>query len=296
MHAQILTGDELGNLTGRITDAVIAVLADLASQVAEPALNDAAQALVVATRDQMIRTPVDPAPMMRAILRRDAVGRPLAADEQDEFGVALSPAIPDVPVAPLPVELDWESDADTASVADTTDEVAKPADTTVEDAPLEDAPLEDAPLEAGPVDEVPVGDSLADATAVDATAVQVAAADDAGAAQVAAAHPSSPAVTPSYWPPAPVVSDTLFAQFTADNRDVVPHGQQNESGQDPAGDFAEASSSDLGTDQAMAGTPAPQSDPSQPGHFYAGPLARWNQYHPPTTTGAVDASPGQTQR
>ncbi|MEP7192263.1 MAG: hypothetical protein ABI903_05305 [Actinomycetota bacterium] len=94
MHAQILYSEEVENLAGRVSDAVVDLLADLSSELTDDALRTTVDELVITIREQLIRQPVDPAPMVRAILRRDQVGRRLSPDEPDEFGIALAPAKP----------------------------------------------------------------------------------------------------------------------------------------------------------------------------------------------------------
>lgn len=94
MHAQILYSEEVENLAGRVSGAVLDLLADLSSELTDDALRTTVNELVLTVREQLVRQPVDPAPMVRAILRRDRVGRRLSPQEPDEFGIALAPAVP----------------------------------------------------------------------------------------------------------------------------------------------------------------------------------------------------------
>ncbi|MGV8847795.1 hypothetical protein [Tessaracoccus sp.] len=116
--AQILFAGEVEALAGRVTDAVVTVLDDLGSELTDPGLRVALSALVCAAREKLAHEPVDPAPLVRAVLRRGPDGRRLSAEEEDEFGFALTrsapvfstalvvvvpePVVPE-PVAPEPV-------------------------------------------------------------------------------------------------------------------------------------------------------------------------------------------------
>jgi hypothetical protein len=73
MYAQILVESEMEELVGRVTGAVVTALADLAAGLEDPELRAAMGALVVSARQQLALAPVDPAPLVRAILHGDPV-------------------------------------------------------------------------------------------------------------------------------------------------------------------------------------------------------------------------------
>jgi len=60
-------------LVGRVTGAVVTVLVDLAAGLEDPGLRAAMGALVVAARQQLALAPVDPEPLVLAILHGDPV-------------------------------------------------------------------------------------------------------------------------------------------------------------------------------------------------------------------------------
>ena len=97
MHAQILVDGEMHDLAGRVTDEVVTVLADLAAGLTDPQLRSAMGALVAGARQQLAAAPVDPEPLVRAILRGDPATPaidPFAAPTPIE---APSAARPDAP-------------------------------------------------------------------------------------------------------------------------------------------------------------------------------------------------------
>jgi len=99
MYAQILVAEEMEDLAARVTDAVLAALVDRAQQLTDPGLRSAVGAIVVATREQLSHAPVDPEPLVRAILHGEPAAR-RPADEADALAVA-----PAEPVAgPVPVD------------------------------------------------------------------------------------------------------------------------------------------------------------------------------------------------
>jgi len=99
MYAQILVAEEMEDLAARVTDAVLAALVDRAQQLTDPGLRSAVGAIVVATRKQLSHAPVDPEPLVRAILHGEPAAR-RPADEADALAVA-----PAEPVAgPVPVD------------------------------------------------------------------------------------------------------------------------------------------------------------------------------------------------
>jgi hypothetical protein len=73
MYAQILVDGEMEELVGRVTDAVVTHLADLAAGLEDPELRSAMGALVVAAGQQLAHAPVDPEPLVQAILHGDPV-------------------------------------------------------------------------------------------------------------------------------------------------------------------------------------------------------------------------------
>jgi hypothetical protein len=73
MYAQILVESEMEELVGRVTGAVVTALADLAAGLEDPDLRAAMGALVVSARQQLALAPVDPEPLVLAILHGDPV-------------------------------------------------------------------------------------------------------------------------------------------------------------------------------------------------------------------------------
>ena len=71
MRAQILVDGEVEDLAGRITNAVLTALVDMAGEVTDPQAHAAVWTFVVAVRERLAQTPVDPEPLMKAILRGD---------------------------------------------------------------------------------------------------------------------------------------------------------------------------------------------------------------------------------
>jgi hypothetical protein len=109
MPAQILFGEEVEDLAARVSDAVVGLLADLSSELTDASHRTAVSELVITAREHLARQPVDPAPMVRAILHKDLVGRWLSPDGVDGHGIALAPAVVKIAVlgpprvAPVPV-------------------------------------------------------------------------------------------------------------------------------------------------------------------------------------------------
>jgi hypothetical protein len=106
MHAQILVEGELEAVVGRVTDAVVTVLADLAAELTDPALRSAMGALVVAARGQLAQAPIDPEPLVRAVLRGDPVALPTEVKEVEEVEEVEPGAVPtaDPPGAAVSVD------------------------------------------------------------------------------------------------------------------------------------------------------------------------------------------------
>ena len=98
MHAQILVAEEMEDLAGRVTDAVLAVFVDRAEQLTDPALRSAVGALIVTAREQLAHAPVQAEPLVWAILRGEPVAqRPAAAAEVLAVDPTADPAAVAVP-------------------------------------------------------------------------------------------------------------------------------------------------------------------------------------------------------
>ena len=98
MYAQILVEGEMEELAGRVTDAVLTVLADLAAGLEDPDLRSAMGALVLSVRDQLAHAPVDPEPLVRAILHGDPVPVDVPVDVPDPPRLVAPAYWPAVPV------------------------------------------------------------------------------------------------------------------------------------------------------------------------------------------------------
>jgi len=111
----ILYSAEVEDLAGRVTNAAVTAVENLAAELlTDPQVRAAVSALTLAVRDQLAANPVDPAPMVRAILRHAPSGRRLADDEEDEFGFAITPKPVVTVVVPGQVVAILPSPADTA--------------------------------------------------------------------------------------------------------------------------------------------------------------------------------------
>lgn len=95
MHAQILVAEEMEDLAGRVTDAVLAVLVNRARQLSDPALRSAVGAVVVTAREQLACAPVDAEPLVWAILH----GEPVAAEQPADAADVLAAEPTAEPVA-----------------------------------------------------------------------------------------------------------------------------------------------------------------------------------------------------
>jgi hypothetical protein len=114
MYAQILVVDEIHELAGRVTDAVVTVLEDLAAELTDPELRSAMGALVARARHQLAHAPVDPEPLVWAVLhggsvppaeRSPAPAAPVASADPIAAPVLAdlpAPALPAPPAPPAP--------------------------------------------------------------------------------------------------------------------------------------------------------------------------------------------------
>jgi hypothetical protein len=205
MHAQILYSEEVENLAGRVSDAVLDLLADLSTDLKEASLRTAVNELVVTAREQLIRKPVDPAPMVRAILHKDQVWPGWLPDEADELGDASAPAPRDrdkLSAGALVVAEPSISGKALVIVHPRVVQDVPVNNVPVEDIPVEDVPVEDVPVEDIPVDVVPaVGLPLVDSSPVNGFSA------------------------PSYWPKVPSISDAFFARDQASDKLAAACGQ-----------------------------------------------------------------------